>query len=112
MAFIGRRQPVATQERPKARPTPTSRGGDGASGGGSGSGSGAARAGSTGRFGRLRRNILDIRAELAKVTWPTREETRNLTIVVIGITAVLGGILGTLDALLSYLYTTVSAAIK
>ena len=47
-------------------------------------------------------------AELAKVTWPTREETRNLTIVVIGISAVLGTVLATLDALFSILYRIVN----
>ena len=36
-------------------------------------------------------------AELAKVTWPTREETRNLTIVVIGISVTLGVFLGVGD---------------
>ncbi len=96
---IGRRQPAATQtpERPtRTRPATTP---------GGGSGSGAA---STGRFGRLRGNIRDIMAELRKVTWPTREETRNLTIVVIGITAVIGSALGALDALLQFLYRTVN----
>jgi preprotein translocase subunit SecE len=43
-------------------------------------------------------------AELAKVTWPTREETRNLTIVVIGISVVLGTLLATLDAIFAALY--------
>jgi preprotein translocase SecE subunit len=32
-----------------------------------------------------------------KVTWPNREELRNLTIVVIGISAAVGVILGLLD---------------
>jgi preprotein translocase subunit SecE len=47
-------------------------------------------------------------SELRKVTWPTREETRNLTIVVIGITAVIGSALGALDALLQFLYTSIN----
>jgi preprotein translocase subunit SecE len=62
----------------------------------------------TGRFGKLRGNIRDIIAELRKVTWPTREETRNLTIVVVGISATIGILLGALDAILSYLYRLVN----
>lgn len=104
MAFIGRKQPATTptqtQERP-GRPRLAS----------GGSGSGGSRVPATadkGRFGKVRGNVRDIAAELRKVTWPTREETRNLTLVVIGITAVLGTILGSLDFLLSYLYRLVN----
>lgn len=99
MAFIGRKQPAATPtqtpERVRIRPA--------TAGGGS-----RVPAADNGRFGKLRGNIRDIAAELRKVTWPTREETRNLTIVVIGITAVIGTILGSLDLLLSYLYRLVN----
>jgi preprotein translocase subunit SecE len=49
---------------------------------------------------RLRRSFNDIRAEVMKVTWPTREELRNLTIVVIGISAGVGVVLGLLDVFL------------
>ncbi len=96
MAFIGRKQqPVATptQERPKPRVTRPA--------------TPAAGNNEGGRFGRIRGNIRDIVAELRKVTWPTPEERRNLTIVVIGITAVIGTVLAGLDALLSFLYTLV-----
>lgn len=88
MAFIGRRQPAATQTPERTRPRPATTTGNKDSG----------------RFGRLRGNIRDIISELRKVTWPTREETRNLTIVVVGITAVIGSSLGALDALLEFLY--------
>jgi len=57
---------------------------------------------------RQRENIRNIMAELRKVTWPTREETRNLTIVVIGLSAVLGTVLATLDALFSIIYRTLN----
>lgn len=60
-----------------------------------------------GRLDKLRGQIRDIRAELAKVTWPTREETRNLTIVVIGLTGTVGIALYTLDLILSWLYRLV-----
>jgi preprotein translocase SecE subunit len=94
MAIIGRRPPAAPQTPERTRPRPTATTGNSSNG--------------TGRFGRLRGNIRDIVAELRKVTWPTPEETRNLTIVVIGITAVIGSALGALDALLQFLYTAVN----
>ncbi len=53
---------------------------------------------------RLRTSFDDIRSEVAKVTWPTREETRNLTIVVIGISAFVGILLGAVDGLLTFAY--------
>jgi preprotein translocase SecE subunit len=49
---------------------------------------------------RLRKGFNDIRAEVMKVTWPNREELRNLTIVVIGISAGVGVVLGLLDVFL------------
>lgn len=42
-------------------------------------------------------------AELRKVQWPDRTTTRNLTLVVIGMSTVLAAILGTLDAILTRL---------
>jgi preprotein translocase subunit SecE len=46
---------------------------------------------------RLRKGFNDIRSEVMKVSWPNREELRNLTIVVIGISAGVGVVLGLLD---------------
>jgi len=40
----------------------------------------------------------DIISELRKVTWPTREETFHLTVVVLIVTLMMGAILGGLDA--------------
>ncbi len=94
MAMLGRKQPVAPQPAPgSAKPRTAAAGSVG---------------NDTSRIGRMRTNINDIRSELRKVTWPTREETRNLTIVVIGITAVLGTLLGTIDAILNYIYQLVN----
>lgn len=59
---------------------------------------------SGGLIERLRTAFDDIRSEVAKVTWPTREETRNLTIVVIGISAFVGILLGAIDGLLGFAY--------
>ena len=52
---------------------------------------------------RLRRALENVWAEVKKVTWPTRQEIINLTIVVIGLSAFVGVTLGTLDALLGEL---------
>jgi preprotein translocase subunit SecE len=62
-----------------------------------------------GRFAKLRQNIDDIISELKKVTWPTPEETRNLTIVVIGISATIGLLLAGVDVVLSEIYKFLSS---
>jgi preprotein translocase subunit SecE len=51
----------------------------------------------------LVRYIKDTRAELAKVTWPTREEGIRLTLVVLAVTAVSSIVLFAVDSLFSYL---------
>jgi preprotein translocase subunit SecE len=38
-------------------------------------------------------------AEMKKINWPDRETTRNLTIFVIGLSLVLGLVLGGVDAI-------------
>jgi preprotein translocase subunit SecE len=52
----------------------------------------------------LRRLYRDTVAEMKKVNWPDRETTKNLTLVVIGISAVLGVLLGGIDFLLQSLF--------
>jgi preprotein translocase subunit SecE len=92
MAQVFRRQPsTQTEERPKPRVS---------TGGGNNA--------PAGRVARLRTSIDDILAELRKVTWPSREETRNLTIVVIGISVTLGIFLGGIDLIFSSLYRAIS----
>jgi preprotein translocase subunit SecE len=44
----------------------------------------------SGWFGRGRRFITDVRAELARVTWPTRREVWATTIVVIFVSLIFG----------------------
>ena len=39
--------------------------------------------------------------ELKKVTWPTKEETTRLTIIVIGISLIIGVYVGIIDVLLT-----------
>ncbi len=54
--------------------------------------------------GGLQRWFRETRGELRKVVWPTREEALRLTYVVIGISLVMGLLLGVMDLLLSTLY--------
>ena len=39
----------------------------------------------------------ETRAELRKVSWPTREETQNLTLIIVGVTVAMAAFLGVLD---------------
>lgn len=48
---------------------------------------------------RIRRFIGEAYSELKKVTWPTREQTRNLTVLVFVISAVVGVYIGFFDVL-------------
>jgi preprotein translocase subunit SecE len=47
------------------------------------------------------RYLKETRAELRKVTWPTRKEAWNLTLVVVGVTVAMSIILGFADTLFS-----------
>ncbi len=49
------------------------------------------------RTERLRGLVQDTMSEMKKINWPDQETTRNLTIVVIGISIVLGIVLGGVD---------------
>ncbi len=51
------------------------------------------------------RYVRDTRAELSKVTWPTREEGTRLTVVVLIVTVVASLFLFSFDSLFSYLVT-------
>ncbi|MBX6341180.1 MAG: preprotein translocase subunit SecE [Thermomicrobiaceae bacterium] len=50
------------------------------------------------RFAGLERGARDTYAELKKISWPDRQTTRNLTLVVIAISTALGLVLGGIDA--------------
>ncbi|MCB0192531.1 MAG: preprotein translocase subunit SecE [Anaerolineae bacterium] len=49
----------------------------------------------------------ETRAELRKVTWPTRDETQNLTMIIVIVTVAMAIFLGTLD----YLFQVVAAGV-
>jgi len=60
------------------------------------------RSGAASRLEGLQRAFRETVAELKKVQWPDRMTTRNLTLVVIGMSTVLAAILGLLDAALTW----------
>ena len=52
------------------------------------------------RLNGVRRYLNDTRAELRRVTWPDQVTLRNLTIVVIAVSAIMGLLLGGIDFVL------------
>jgi len=58
----------------------------------------------TERFSGLSQFYRDTRAEIRKVEWPDRQTTINLTVLVIGLSLVLGLILGGIDYVLFQLF--------
>ena len=57
----------------------------------------------SGWFGRARQFLIEVRAELSRVTWPTRREVWATTLVVIIISTVIGMFLYLVDLSLSAL---------
>jgi preprotein translocase subunit SecE len=51
------------------------------------------------------RYLRDTRAELKKVTWPTRQEAQNLTYIVLGVTIAFAIFLGLLDWIFTEVFT-------
>ena len=51
----------------------------------------------TQRFGAVRQFYSDTMSEIRKVIWPTREQTINLTLLVIALAVVIGSLLGGID---------------
>jgi preprotein translocase subunit SecE len=58
----------------------------------------------TDRIGNLYR---DTRSEIKKITWPDRETTRKLTLLVLGVSVVLGLALGGIDFVLFRLFEAI-----
>jgi preprotein translocase subunit SecE len=52
----------------------------------------------------LREYIKDVRVEMSKVTWPTREELRRHTLVVVVMVAMVAVFVGIVDRGLSYAF--------
>lgn len=53
---------------------------------------------------RTRRYLEQTRSELRKVTWPTRDEATNLTIMVVIVLIVMAAILGVVDVAFTSLF--------
>lgn len=51
------------------------------------------------------RYLRETRAELSKVTWPTPQEARNLTVVVLMVVIVMSLFLGFFDAVFQWVFT-------
>jgi len=56
---------------------------------------------------RLRRFVEESWSELKKVTWPTREQVRNLTVLVFIISAAVGAYIAFFDALFTFIISQV-----
>jgi preprotein translocase subunit SecE len=54
-----------------------------------------------GVIGRVREFVQEVMVEFRKVTWPTRQELANSTVVVIVVTVVLAFFLGAVDIVLA-----------
>jgi preprotein translocase subunit SecE len=48
--------------------------------------------------------LKETRAELKKVNWPSRQESTNLTLIVIAVTAFMTILLGALDFIFTWLF--------
>jgi preprotein translocase subunit SecE len=55
----------------------------------------------------IRRFYRETVGELRKVTWPTREEAKNLTIIVVAVTFGMSAFLGIVDFLFSRLFALI-----
>ncbi|MFN8591444.1 MAG: preprotein translocase subunit SecE [Thermomicrobiales bacterium] len=64
----------------------------------------ASRSAYSGKFDQLKKQWFDTVAELKKVTWPDKETTKNLTLIVIGLSVVLGLLLGGIDWVMQRLF--------
>jgi len=58
---------------------------------------------------RVYRSFKDMHAELKKVTWPTRKELINYTLVVLAFMATMGVIIGLLDTGVAWLVSVLIA---
>ena len=61
------------------------------------------------RPNRIRRYFTETIGELRKVTWPTRREATNLTIIVLAVTVVVGMYLGIMDYFFSRFFALLFA---
>ena len=60
----------------------------------------------------IARGLRDTRSELRKVNWPSRQETINLTVVVVGLSAALGLLLGGIDLVLAEAFKWLASVVS
>jgi len=60
--------------------------------------------GEGGVVGGITRWAREVRSELRKVVWPSRDDIKNLTAIVIAVSIAVGTILGSIDALFEQLF--------
>jgi preprotein translocase subunit SecE len=60
----------------------------------------------------LVRTMREVRSEMKKVVWPTREETIRLTVVVVVLSAVISVVLFTADSLFQLLIVALQNAVS
>jgi preprotein translocase subunit SecE len=53
--------------------------------------------------------LRDVRGEVRKVTWPTREELKKATLVIVIFVAVLGAVIGWMDWILQQIFVVAIA---
>jgi preprotein translocase subunit SecE len=58
------------------------------------------RAGATGYFSRSRLYVSEVIAEMRRVTWPDKGQIRQLSIGVVVLSLVIGGVIGIMDVVL------------
>ena len=71
----------------------------------------ALAAAETGFFKRIINFLRDVRAEIGKVTWPSKEEIRKATTVIVIFVTALGLLIGLMDAILQFLLVRMPARI-
>lgn len=59
---------------------------------------------SRGKLARIADFLRDVRAELRKVTWPTMEELKKATTVIIVFVMVMGLVIGLMDATFQFVF--------
>jgi len=52
-------------------------------------------------FSKVTKYLSEVRSEMVKVTWPTREQAVKMTLLVIIVSVVIGVFIGSLDIFLS-----------
>jgi len=57
-------------------------------------------------FAKIITFLKEVKMEIKKVNWPTREQTIRYTLIVLGISAAVAVFLGSLDFLFTYLLDT------